>query len=1447
MEAPRHRPRVSSVVTVLAVLVVAFGGLLTAAPHVAATTYVRGPIIADTTWGSSDTVYVLTRHVIVVPGVTLTILPGTTVRVDPMRSLFVEGRLIADGTVAKPITWVANSTVSLFPPMGVQFNASATGSVSWSTFDGFDRPLQAFDSSPNFSNNVITTASVGIGLVRSAANVADNKIRGTQVGIAMGQSSPQVLRNAIDVAAIGIQAGFSGAPYIASNQITNVTSSLALGIYIQRGVTADLWWNTVRDVKGTAGANAPGLGTDGGAGSFGAGILVDSALGATLIGNTIDQIRGGLGGDGGSNPGSTGGRGGDGGFAGAVIIGATPTVAVTGNIITNLYGGRGGNGGGSGMTVTGGDGGNAGGVAAIELLGASASASAQSNSINGVTGGIGGNGGDGTGPDGRGGLGGDANGVLAWAAMNADLSGNFVQNVRGGYGGNSTSLGLGNARGGNGAGGTGLGLLGTSGSSLFHSNVAWGVTGGGGGRGATGGNGGNATGVLAAGNADGMFNATMASANTIIAITGGTGGIGARFGGSGQAAVGIGAGLVIPTFARNSIQQVRGGNGGDALDGTDGGRGGDASGAYVYLAANGWSSEDRIDTVAKGAVGVGPPVQASVGAAWTLMGNATFTTAMTIENGTFGNAGDLDLQVNDFVAATTVNTTFSEARLTIAATSTLTVRNFLGVDAFWPNGATLIPGASLLVTDEGNPVWNFVTATGRERWLLVTDRVYEGSIPARDNRTEVTVTYSSYSFTNDPRTVDMAVTHTEPFVMVDRTAPVATARPLPAYENAVTFSVPYNATDGNGAGLGNVTLWFRKGGGWTWYATQAIPGSPDATSGFFSFTASAGDGTYEFAATAEDIAGNQEGNPTGNESWTVLDTVRPGSHVDAQPTWRNTTGFVVSWRPDSGVTDIASYTVQYNHAGSGWTDWLVQTTQTAATFIANPTWGVYEFRSIAYDTAGNAEVPPATNDTWTIVDVEPPSSAVLALPTYETRLSFPVSWDRVGDAYDIATFRVEVNDDGAGWTVWIASTANRSANFSGVDGHTYQFLSLATDNAGNVEARPSGNDTWTVVDATPPDSTVAALPPYKTTTTWTLTWGPVAGTSDIATYSIEYREGSGLWTPVPDATGTASPTVPFSLGADGHTFAFRSLATDRAGNVEPGPVGNDTWTIVDTTPPSVEASAPRGTGTNTTPLIEITFSEPMNRASAEAAFSITPDINGAFSWNANSRTLTFTSARPLDPGTTYFVAVDSSAGDMAGNTMAAPTTFQFSTAAASGTGPGSGGIMEWWWLLAVVVAAIVGSLLVAMRVMRSAPAPGSAVPAKKDRESTIEDVFLLYHDGILIKHETRRLKPDIDTDILSGMLTAVQSFVKDSFRTEEGELDELTFGAMHILIARGKWLILAAMIQGDGNASMREQIEKCIQEMEAQNAAALESWDGNMTFAKVLSPFIKKLVRGEYQ
>ena len=120
-------------------------------------------------------------------------------------------------------------------------------------------------------------------------------------------------------------------------------------------------------------------------------------------------------------------------------------------------------------------------------------------------------------------------------------------------------------------------------------------------------------------------------------------------------------------------------------------------------------------------------------------------------------------------------------------------------------------------------------------------------------------------------------------------------------------------------------------------------------------------------------------------------------------------------------------------------------------------------------------------------------------------------------------------------------------------------------------------------------------------------------------------------------------------------------------------------------------------------------------------------------------------------------------------------------------------------------------------------------------------------DGILIKHETRRLRPDVDTDILSGMLTAVQQFVKDALRGDDyADLNEMTVGHMHILIGRGKWLVLAARIEGDGSGSWTARIERCIKDMEDHHWDQLEDWDGDMSLARVLTPYIKKLIQGGY-
>ncbi len=111
----------------------------------------------------------------------------------------------------------------------------------------------------------------------------------------------------------------------------------------------------------------------------------------------------------------------------------------------------------------------------------------------------------------------------------------------------------------------------------------------------------------------------------------------------------------------------------------------------------------------------------------------------------------------------------------------------------------------------------------------------------------------------------------------------------------------------------------------------------------------------------------------------------------------------------------------------------------------------------------------------------------------------------------------------------------------------------------------------------------------------------------------------------------------------------------------------------------------------------------------------------------------------------------------------------------------------------------------------------------------IEEVFLVYRDGVLIYHLSRSLSQDKDEDVLSGMLTAVQEFVRDAFvYGEHRELHQLEFGDYRIMIERGRHLYLAVVYSGTGASSVRKRIRAALDQVEIAYGSVLEKWDGDM-------------------
>jgi len=123
---------------------------------------------------------------------------------------------------------------------------------------------------------------------------------------------------------------------------------------------------------------------------------------------------------------------------------------------------------------------------------------------------------------------------------------------------------------------------------------------------------------------------------------------------------------------------------------------------------------------------------------------------------------------------------------------------------------------------------------------------------------------------------------------------------------------------------------------------------------------------------------------------------------------------------------------------------------------------------------------------------------------------------------------------------------------------------------------------------------------------------------------------------------------------------------------------------------------------------------------------------------------------------------------------------------------------------------------------------GQMQTAKEEKE-TVEDftipwAFLIYDDGRFVARSGPG-DAQLDEQIFSGMLMAIQSFVKDSFR-EEGGLDSFEFGGRRIVMVKGRYLFMVATVHGKEPTVMRERMSSSLETIEGKYAGVVENWNG---------------------
>ncbi|MEW5937584.1 MAG: carboxypeptidase regulatory-like domain-containing protein [Candidatus Thermoplasmatota archaeon] len=746
------------------------------------------------------------------------------------------------------------------------------------------------------------------------------------------------------------------------------------------------------------------------------------------------------------------------------------------------------------------------------------------------------------------------------------------------------------------------------------------------------------------------------------------------------------------------------------------------------------------------------------------------------------------------------------------------------------------------------------------------------------------------------------------FVVQDTLAPTSAVQPLTAYwYSSPSVSVNATASD-TGIGVASVELWYRfSTNNSTWGPAWTLFGTDTASPWSWSFDFLMGDGYYQLHSEAVDSAGNPEVKNVA-EAVCALDTTPPTSSVDAIPQyWYPAANLTINATASDTLIGISGVELWYRFSSdnSTWGAWELFGADTAQpwswTFNFSDGDGYYEFYAIGMDGLGNTETKSAAEASCAL-DALPPTILNLSAVPDPCELGQTINVSAiVADVSGIEGAWVEIRQAGS-------IVGNYSMNRSG-DNYWCRYTPGALGTVSIVLSAKDNNDQWNVSsiailvqDTTGPTigtpSITPSFPEVKGMVNitaqvtdaagvagcWLNLSDPagewvanltmdeidvgtfrasrqldILGTYDFVIWAVDensvsaFRAGEVTTRDTQPPVADAGPAQAVTMGA---VVTFdASLSTDNYG------IENCTWQFNDngvkrlygvvvnytfTSPDNytitltvrdyggnedtaltwVNVSAPSGTGTVTGTVLDEN-SRPVEGATVYVegypSIETTTDHLGRF-------TLTWV---PIGNQTLIIVKDGFQRRSVTVNVLqdqSTPVEDIILARAVSGKLPP--------WVIYAVVGAIIAVVVVigALLAMRKMRKPGA---------TTIDELFLMYSDGRLIKHFTRRLRPDMDEDILSSMLVAVQDFVKDSFG-EEGGLDEMKFGRFQIVLGRGKYIILAATILGDEIDPFKPQVAKCVKDIEEKYGDALRDWDGEINKLKGTFKYVMDLIDGRY-
>jgi hypothetical protein len=125
----------------------------------------------------------------------------------------------------------------------------------------------------------------------------------------------------------------------------------------------------------------------------------------------------------------------------------------------------------------------------------------------------------------------------------------------------------------------------------------------------------------------------------------------------------------------------------------------------------------------------------------------------------------------------------------------------------------------------------------------------------------------------------------------------------------------------------------------------------------------------------------------------------------------------------------------------------------------------------------------------------------------------------------------------------------------------------------------------------------------------------------------------------------------------------------------------------------------------------------------------------------------------------------------------------------------------------------------------------------------VEEVFLIHRaSGLLLRHVSSDPAAAQESDLISGMLTAVRDFAADAFGRRPGEeLDIIEYGGRRILIEAAEHVYLAVVGEGIEPTGYRASLRDLVIDVENRYFFLLRSYEGDATPFAAVEPQLLSL------